>query len=239
MYFRKQSIGIINFVNNSKRQNKINLANKIAYAKRVCFTQSGFNTVIQIPAPCSAQECIKHLLLEIDTNNTAVRAYQPCQREAKESHRTTDVQHAHAWGNVKTKDLAGILKDLPHGTGQKISNPDRASVMIIQWSNSSHTDTNAGSDASAPPPIASSGLVGETVHLVYYHTGFTDDPPVLLGVCASTDVAASVIAEHKRDRDRAREYENDATWWTETRAIRTANDEREPLRVIRKAKRRG
>ena len=68
-------------------------------------------------------------------------------------------------------------------------------------------------------------LVGGTVHLAYYHTGFTDDPPTLLDVCDSAKAAGEAITVHKEQRDRGCEYEDAATWWTETRGIRTANDQ--------------
>ena len=61
------------------------------------------------------------------------------------------------------------------------------------------------------------------VHLAYYHTGFTDDAPILIDVCDSEPVALDAIAIHKEQRDRQCEYKDLAHWWTEKRTIRTAN----------------
>ena len=69
-------------------------------------------------------------------------------------------------------------------------------------------------------------LVGSCVFLAYYHTGFTDDPPELLDVCDSDASASAVIEAHKRERDRDCEFEDKATWWTQARAVRTANTSR-------------
>ena len=78
-------------------------------------------------------------------------------------------------------------------------------------------------------------LVDGSVFLAYYHTGFTEDPPELLDVCDSEASASAVIRTHKRNRDRGYEYEENgesaATWWTETRPIRTANAHADGSRV--------
>ena len=74
-----------------------------------------------------------------------------------------------------------------------------------------------------PSSCTLDAFVGGPVHLAYYHTGFTDDPPVLLDVCESATAADEAINVHKEQRDRECEYEDAATWWTETRDIRTAN----------------
>jgi hypothetical protein len=66
-------------------------------------------------------------------------------------------------------------------------------------------------------------VVGGPVSLAYYHSGFTDDPPILLDVCESEAVASTVIEAHKQNRDRASEYKDKATWWTTRHAIRTTN----------------
>jgi len=72
-------------------------------------------------------------------------------------------------------------------------------------------------------------LVGGVVHLAYYHTGFIDDPPILLDVCDSQTAAGEAIDAHKEQRDPEYEYEDAATWWTETRGIRTAHGKDEIL----------
>lgn len=58
------------------------------------------------------------------------------------------------------------------------------------------------------------------VYLAYYHNGYTDDPPILLAVCALEVIALKVIKKHKKLRDRRFEYENEASWWTREHIIK-------------------
>jgi hypothetical protein len=58
------------------------------------------------------------------------------------------------------------------------------------------------------------------VYLAYYHTGFTDDPPVLLDVFSSRDAANDFVESHKRARDRQGEYEDKAEWWVDGHVVR-------------------
>ena len=74
-----------------------------------------------------------------------------------------------------------------------------------------------------PSSCTLDAFVGDHVHLAYYHTGFIDDPPVLLDVCDSVTAADEAIIEHQAQRDRDCEYRDKAKWWNETRGIRTAN----------------
>jgi len=63
------------------------------------------------------------------------------------------------------------------------------------------------------------------VYQAYYHSGFTDDRPRLLDICATTEIAESVINAHKRDRDPELEYKNNAWWRVVPRTVRTEEAE--------------
>ncbi len=71
---------------------------------------------------------------------------------------------------------------------------------------------SADSFAAAPRPPAE-------VFLAYYHTGFTDDAPVLLAACATKAAADAAIAEHKlTTRDFA--YDGGESWWVKSEPVR-------------------
>jgi len=57
------------------------------------------------------------------------------------------------------------------------------------------------------------------VILAWYHSGYMDEGPKLLAVCATSDVADAVIEQHQHSRDKTLEYKHKATWGKETRAI--------------------
>lgn len=65
------------------------------------------------------------------------------------------------------------------------------------------------------------------VYLAYYHTGFTDDPPQILGAYKSAEDANAVLEVHKHNRDRGYEYKNRASWWTSFVGIYPARQEHE------------
>ena len=69
-----------------------------------------------------------------------------------------------------------------------------------------------------------------TVFLAWYHTGFTDDPAMLLEVCDTPATVLDAIREHQHGRNKNVEYKNKATWWQEERQVRTANARHEPAR---------
>ena len=51
-----------------------------------------------------------------------------------------------------------------------------------------------------------------TVYLAWYHNGFIDDYPKLLGVYASRALAEAGVQNHKAGRDRDEEYRDRASW---------------------------
>jgi hypothetical protein len=62
----------------------------------------------------------------------------------------------------------------------------------------------------------------EYVYLVFYHDGYTDDWRVLLGVCATTEIADAVIAKHKDNKEfRRYEYKDRASWNIEKHEVIT------------------
>jgi len=63
-------------------------------------------------------------------------------------------------------------------------------------------------------------MTDSIVYLAYYHTGFTDDPPLLIDICDYPAIATKAIDTHKAQRDTQCEHEDAATWWTETRRLR-------------------
>ena len=52
-----------------------------------------------------------------------------------------------------------------------------------------------------------------TIYAAYYRTGYVDDRRVLLGLCATREIAEAVIEKHKRERDTWKEYRGHAKWW--------------------------
>jgi len=58
-----------------------------------------------------------------------------------------------------------------------------------------------------------------TVYLAYYHNGFYDDYPQLLGVCSSNDCADKLIEYHKQSRDKEEELDDNTRWWTEEKLV--------------------
>ena len=83
---------------------------------------------------------------------------------------------------------------------------------------------NASLDRPAASAGTVGGMVGCSVFLAYYHTGFNDDYPELLDVCDSEASAAAVIETHKQTRARECEYKDQAMWWMKVRAVRNANN---------------
>lgn len=53
---------------------------------------------------------------------------------------------------------------------------------------------------------------GDPVFLAWYHDGFVDDAPFLLGVYTMAERAYAALEEHKRTGDRSCEFKNYATW---------------------------
>lgn len=51
------------------------------------------------------------------------------------------------------------------------------------------------------------------VWLAWYHNGFTDDYPVLLDICATKEIADSVVACHKKNRNKEYEYRDRRASW--------------------------
>jgi len=61
------------------------------------------------------------------------------------------------------------------------------------------------------------------VFLAYYHDGFCDDWPVLLGVFESPFAAQQFCDRDKVTRDRSGEYRNEARWYTQMHPLLTGH----------------
>jgi len=57
------------------------------------------------------------------------------------------------------------------------------------------------------------------VHLAWYHDGYTDNSPDLLGVCVHPRRALRLLKEHKDTRDATYEYKDQARWWIEEKEL--------------------
>lgn len=57
------------------------------------------------------------------------------------------------------------------------------------------------------------------VWLAWYHDGFTDDPPELIGLYATEKLADGGMESHKATGDRTIEYKDRAKWWKEEKQI--------------------
>ena len=55
--------------------------------------------------------------------------------------------------------------------------------------------------------------IEKTVYTAWYHNGFFDDPPELLGICCTERLADLLIEYHKKNRDTEMEFEDEAVWY--------------------------
>jgi hypothetical protein len=57
------------------------------------------------------------------------------------------------------------------------------------------------------------------VYLAWYHDGYTDNSPDLLGVCVHPRKALRLLQEHRDTRDATYEYKDEARWWIEQKEL--------------------
>jgi hypothetical protein len=58
-------------------------------------------------------ENLQHLLLEVDSNNSAMAADETSHADGKEPHATANVQHSHSWMNIGPEYLFWVMEEPP------------------------------------------------------------------------------------------------------------------------------
>lgn len=93
---------------------------------RACYAKIVGSTVVSLDAGSHTSslgafpENLQHLLLEIDSNNSAMATNKTSHADGKEPHATANVQHSHPWMNIGPEYLLWVMEEPPQDIVEQI-----------------------------------------------------------------------------------------------------------------------
>src|SRR4030042_6115644 len=119
-------MNIRDFMDYCGRNCKIDLLFYITQTERLFITHSRIDSIRQSHFFRTFYKFFYHSVLDIHAKNPAAGPDHPRKRQTEKAHRTTDIQNLHAFFNIRSKYLFGILKESSERTCKKVTYPYRA-----------------------------------------------------------------------------------------------------------------
>ena len=123
----KEFRGVWDFVDHPEGENEINWA---CYAKIVGSTVVSLDSRSHASSRGTFPEDIQHLLLEIDSNNSAKAPYETSHADGKEPHTTANVEYRHPWTNICLEYLLWIMDKPPQDIVEQVSVSPRTDMVF-------------------------------------------------------------------------------------------------------------
>jgi len=123
----KEPRGVWDFVDHPEGENEINWA---CYAKIVGSTVVGLDARSQTSSCGTFPKDIQHLLLEVDSNNSAMVSYETSHGDGKEAHATANVEYRHPWTNICLQYLLWIMEEPPQEIVEQVGVSPRTDVVF-------------------------------------------------------------------------------------------------------------
>jgi hypothetical protein len=123
----KESRRVWDFVDHPESENEINRA---CYAKIVGSTVVGLDARSHTSSRGTFPENIQHLLLEIDSNNSAMAPYETSHADGKEPHATANVEYSHPWTNICLEYLLWVMEEPPQEIVEQVGVSPRTDMVF-------------------------------------------------------------------------------------------------------------
>lgn len=123
----KESRRVWDFVDHPEGENEINRA---CYAKIVGSTVVSLDARSHTSSRGTFPENIQHLLLEIDSNNSAMAPYETSHADGKEPHATANVEYRHPWTNICLEYLLWVMEEPPQEIVEQVGVSPRTDMVF-------------------------------------------------------------------------------------------------------------
>jgi hypothetical protein len=122
-----ESRGVWDFVDHPEGEDEINRA---CYAKIVGSTVVSLDARPHTSSGGTFPENIQHLLLEIDSNNSAMAPYETGHADGKEPHATANVEYRHPWTNICLEYLPWVMEEPPQEIVEQVGVSPRTDMVF-------------------------------------------------------------------------------------------------------------
>jgi hypothetical protein len=123
----KEARRVWDFVDHPEGENEINRA---CYAKIVGSTLVSLDARSHTSSRSTFPENIQHLLLEIDSNNSAMAPYETSHADGKEPHATANVEYSHSRTNICLEYLLWVMEEPPQEIVEHVGVSPRTDMVF-------------------------------------------------------------------------------------------------------------